>query len=330
MTLTSRLNYIPIVKGGEGSYFTLNYCVFKELLYILAIKMVLFKKTTDLRKWLDAQRKKDNLISFVPTMGALHDGHISLVEASKKKDTITIASIFVNPTQFNDPTDFKKYPVTLEKDICLLEQAGCDVLFLPTAKEIYPEARPDDRVGRGFTPKMQYDLGFLETVLEGKFRPGHFQGVCMVVHRLLEIVNPDHLYLGQKDYQQCMVITRLIELIGLKTKTEIIICPTLREADGLAMSSRNMRLKEAERKNAVTIYQCLIMIKENDEHETPAELKKKAQLMLEKAGFKVDYVEIADAGNLSPVDERNDSQKKVVLVAAYLNEVRLIDNMLLN
>jgi len=282
--------------------------------------MILFKKATDLRNWVDAQRKKDDRIGFVPTMGALHDGHISLIDASKKKDKITIASIFVNPTQFNDPKDFKKYPVTLEKDIDMLEKAGCDILFLPSVEEMYPD---------GFTPKMHYDLGFLETVLEGKYRPGHFQGVCMVVHRLLEIVNPDHLYLGQKDYQQCMILARLLELTGLKDKTEIMICPTLREADGLAMSSRNMRLNEMERKKAVTIYICLNMIKENEKNETPAELIKKAQLMLEKAGFKVDYVEIADAHDLSPVNNWDRNQKWVALIAATMNEVRLIDNMVI-
>ena len=282
--------------------------------------MILFKKTTDLRNWVDVQRKKDDRIGFVPTMGALHDGHISLIDVSRKKEKITISSIFVNPTQFNDPKDFKKYPVTLEKDIDMLEKAGCDILFLPTVEEMYPE---------GFAPKMHYDLGFLETVLEGKFRPGHFQGVCMVVHRLLEIVNPDHLYLGQKDYQQCMIIARLIELTGLENKTEIMICPTLREADGLAMSSRNMRLNEMERKKAVTIYQCLNMIKENREKGTPAELIKKAQLMLEKVGFKVDYVEIADARNLSPINNLDSKQKLVGLIAATMNEVRLIDNMVI-
>jgi pantoate--beta-alanine ligase len=282
--------------------------------------MILFKKATDLRNWVDAQRKKDDRIGFVPTMGALHDGHISLVDTSKKKDKITIASIFVNPTQFNDPKDFKKYPVTLEKDIDMLEKAGCDILFLPTVEEMYPD---------GFTPKMHYDLGFLETVLEGKYRPGHFQGVCMVVHRLLEIVNPDHLYLGQKDYQQCMILTRLLKLTGINNKTEIIICPTLREADGLAMSSRNMRLDEMERKKAVTIYQCLNMIKENAANATPAELISKAQWMLEKAGFKVDYVEIADAHDLSPVNTLDGKQKPVALIAASMNEARLIDNMVI-
>ena len=282
--------------------------------------MILFKKTTDLRNWVDAQLKKDDRTGFVPTMGALHDGHISLIDASKKKDKITISSIFVNPTQFNDPKDFKKYPVTLEKDIDMLEEAGCDILFLPSVEEVYPD---------GLNPKKYYDLGFLETVLEGKYRPGHFQGVCMVVHRLLGIVNPDHLYLGQKDYQQCMVLARLVELTGLKNKTEIIICPTLREADGLAISSRNMRLNGEERKKTVTIYQCLKMIKENIEKNTPAELIKKAQWMLEKAGFKVDYVEIADVRNLSPVNNWDGKQKLVALVAATMNEVRLIDNMVI-
>ncbi len=282
--------------------------------------MILFKKTTDLRKWVDAQRKKDNLTGFVPTMGALHDGHISLVDASKKKDNVTVCSIFVNPTQFNDPRDFKKYPVNLEKDIYLLEKAGCDILLLPTVKEIYPQ---------GFTPKMHYDLGFLETVLEGKYRPGHFQGVCMVLQRLLEIVNPDHLYLGQKDYQQCMVISRLVELIGLKNKTEIVICPTLREANGLAMSSRNMRLNEMERKKAATIYRSLNMIKENAMNENPAAIKMKAQLMLEEAGFKVDYVEIAHTRNLTPARVWDNKQEYVALVAAFMNEVRLIDNMVI-
>ena len=287
--------------------------------------MIVFKKAADLHKWVEAQQTKDKLVGFVPTMGALHPGHISLIDASKKKDNVTVSSIFVNPTQFNDPKDFKKYPVTLEQDIDLLEESGCDVLFLPSVEEMYPD---------GLSSEMHYDLGFLETVLEGKYRPGHFQGVCMVVRRLLEIVNPDHLYLGQKDYQQCMILARLVELIGLNNKTEIIICPTLREVDGLAMSSRNMRLNEVERKNAVTIYQCLNMIKENTKKNTPAELINKAQSMLGNAGFKVDYVEIADARNLSPVNDPiaigwDGKQKLVALVAATMNEVRLIDNMVI-
>lgn len=283
--------------------------------------MILFKKIKDLSKWIDAQRKKDITVGFVPTMGALHAGHISLIDASNKKNDITVSSIFVNPAQFNDPSDFKKYPVTIEQDIYLLEEAGCNVLLLPYVNEIYPE---------GSSLKMQYDLGFPETILEGRYRQDHFQGVCMVVHRLLEIVKPDRLYLGQKDYQQCMVIKNLMEIIDAKNKIEIVICPTLREPDGLAMSSRNLRLNETERKKSTTIYHCLDMIREQTGKKTPAELKMKAHSMLVEAGFIVDYVEIADADNLISIKEWKDNQKNIALIAATINEVRLIDNMLLN
>lgn len=282
--------------------------------------MILFKTTTDLVKWLDAQRQKGNTIGFVPTMGALHPGHLSLIEAAKKSNQLVVSSIFVNPTQFNNPKDFEKYPITIEKDIELLEQAGCDVLFLPSVDEIYPG---------NFSKNRTYDLGFLETILDGKFRPGHFQGVCMVVHRLLDIVNPDNLYLGQKDYQQCLVIKKLIEIIGRQT-IKVHICPTLREADGLAMSSRNMRLTEKERAKAPAIYHALLFIKDNIVKGNLAIIRKEATEMLDKAGFKTDYIEIADANNLTLLNEWDGHQKIVVLVAAFLNEIRLIDNMVLN
>lgn len=283
--------------------------------------MIIIKKTSDLVKWIDAQRKKGIQTGFVPTMGALHLGHISLINSSKEKNNITIASIFVNPKQFNDPKDFEKYPVTIENDIYKLEEAGCDLLFLPSVSEMYPD---------NINPKLKYELGYLETILEGKYRPGHFQGVCMIVHRLLNCVNPDHLYLGQKDYQQCMVIKKLLDQIELKTKVEIIICPTLRETGGLAMSSRNVRLNTIDRKKSTTIYQALSMIKENYRKSSPAQLKTKARVILEQAGFKVDYVEIADASDLSVAEKWNDQQKTVALIAATLSEVRLIDNMLIN
>ncbi|HEV7781372.1 MAG TPA: pantoate--beta-alanine ligase [Chitinophagaceae bacterium] len=283
--------------------------------------MILFKKAADLRKWLDGQQEKGNTAGFVPTMGALHSGHISLIQTAAKENPLTVCSIFVNPTQFNDPSDFEKYPVTIEKDILLLEEAGCDVLFLPSVKEMYPN---------GVKAKMYYDLGYLETVLEGKFRPGHFQGVCMVVHRLLEIVEPSMLYLGQKDYQQCMVITKLVELTGQSQKIKVIICPTLREQDGLAMSSRNMRLNETERENATTIFRVLNFIKENTGTGDLSALKEQARMQLEDAGFRVDYVEIAGAYDLSLTDDWDGKKKLVALVAAFLNQVRLIDNMLLN
>lgn len=282
--------------------------------------MILFKRVIDLRNHLDTQRKNGNAIGFVPTMGALHSGHLSLVKNAKTDNGVTVCSIFVNPAQFNDQADYEKYPVTIDRDIEMLEPAGCDVLFLPSVNEIYPD---------GVTTGEEYNLGFLETLLDGKYRPGHFQGVCKVVHRLLSIVMPDNLYLGQKDYQQCMVITRLVELLHLSEKINIHICPTLREADGLAMSSRNMRLNEKERATAVTIYQCLEKIKQQLHPGDLEKLKREAVEKLMQEGFKPDYAEIADAGSLHPVQEWDGQQQLVALIAAYLNEVRLIDNMLL-
>jgi pantoate--beta-alanine ligase len=280
--------------------------------------MILFKKADDINKFITEKAGKGNIIGFVPTLGALHNGHISLITAAKIQSQLVVCSIFVNPTQFNDPKDFEKYPVTLDKDIDLLEKAGCDVLFLPAVTEIYPD---------GTALKEQYDLGYIETILEGKFRPGHFQGVCQVVNRLLDIVAPDNLYLGQKDYQQCMVIKKMIELKGLKTK--IIICPTLRETDGLAMSSRNMRLNAKERQEAVTISQVLAFIKNEIRPGYLQDLKLRSIDILEAQGYKVDYVEIADADTLAIRENWDGKTKLVALVAAFLNEVRLIDNMLL-
>jgi len=282
--------------------------------------MILFKKEADLRNWLDAQQKKDRQVGFIPTMGALHQGHISLIKTAKTNTAITVCSIFVNPTQFNDRKDFDKYPATPENDIYLLEKADCDVLFMPSEKEIYPDS----------FNKTHYDLGYLETILEGKYRPGHFQGVCKVMDRLLHIVNPNHLYLGQKDYQQCMVIKKLIQIIGLSKSVEIIVSPTLRENDGLAMSSRNIRLDKESRQKAITIFKSLCMIKENLLAKNLEGLKKKAWTMLEENSFKVDYVEIADAGDLSIINEWNGKRKIIGLIAAYINDVRLIDNMILN
>jgi pantoate--beta-alanine ligase len=283
--------------------------------------MILLKKAKDLYNYLDIQRQQGKKYGFAPTMGALHEGHISLMNDSKKKDDLLVCSIFINPTQFNDPTDFEKYPVTLEKDIAMLESAGCDVLFLPSITEMYPQ---------GTNPAMHYDLGYLETILEGHYRPGHFQGVCMIVHRLLEIVKPDNLYIGQKDYQQCMVIKRLIELIGMNELIHLNISPTLRENNGLAMSSRNMRLGEDQRIKAAAIFQTLHFIKEQLQKGDLTSLKKKAISKLGEKEFKVDYVEIADADDLRIVDHWDGKQQLVALAAAYLDKVRLIDNILLN
>ncbi|MBI3882733.1 MAG: pantoate--beta-alanine ligase, partial [Sphingobacteriales bacterium] len=239
-------------------------------------------------------------------------------EIAKKQADVTVASIFVNPTQFNDINDFNKYPNTIEQDIYQLEKTGCDVLFLPSVDEIYPAGNTT----------IHYEIGFLEGVLEGEFRPNHFQGVCQVVHRLLKIVAPTHLFLGQKDYQQCMVIKKLIEILHLPVS--LVICPTERETDGLAMSSRNMRLNEAERKTAISIYEALSLVKENLVPGRLNAIKEKATAYLLAKKFKVDYVEIARADTLETIENWDGNTKLVLLAAAFLNEVRLIDNITVN
>lgn len=280
--------------------------------------MRIFKKAFDTKEYLLQNKKMGVSIGFVPTMGALHQGHISLLETAKKNCSLVVCSIFVNPTQFNDKADFDNYPVTIESDIDKLERAGCDVLFLPTVTEMYPQ---------GETVNGKYNLGYLETVLEGKYRPGHFQGVCQVVHRLLNIIPANNLYLGQKDYQQCMVIKKMMQLT--KINTNVIICPTLREDDGLAMSSRNMRLNETERKKSAAIFEALSFIKKNIVPGDINPLKKQVFLRLAENGFKPDYVEIASADNLSIIDEWDGKIKLVALIAAFNGKVRLIDNLLL-
>lgn len=280
--------------------------------------MVLFRKINDLVNWLENQRLRGLKTGFVPTMGALHEGHASLIRAAKKQNDLVICSIFVNPTQFNDPKDFEKYPVTTGADIQRLLQDDCDVLFLPSVAEIYPATEEVVHI---------YDLGFLENLLEGSFRPGHFQGVCRVVERLLQIVKPGALYLGQKDYQQCMVISRLVQLMGQEKNIRIEICPTLREEDGLAMSSRNMRLTNEQRQTATSIYNALKMIRENLKPGSVSPLIQKASEQLSGAGFRIDYISIANATTLAPVEIWDGEQHIVGLVAAFLGEVRLIDNM---
>lgn len=281
--------------------------------------MILFKKSAAASHYLQGIHRTQKTTGFVPTMGALHQGHLSLIEASKLQNPVTIASIFVNPTQFNNKSDFEKYPITIERDIELLEAAGCDALFLPDVDEVYPN---------GTAQPQTYDLGFLETVLEGRFRPGHFQGVCKVMHRLLTILPATNLYMGQKDYQQCMVVKRLLSLIN--SQTALHTCPTLREPDGLAMSSRNMRLNATERQQAVAISKALFTIKDQLQQHPPAVLVNNATNLLQQHQFKIDYVAIADANTLQPVSNWNGQQPLVALIAAFQNEVRLIDNLVLN
>lgn len=280
--------------------------------------MIIFKKASAIHEYLQQQGKKGVKTGFVPTMGALHEGHIALVKQALSSSGLVVCSIFVNPTQFNNSQDFAKYPITVEQDIEMLEAAGCNVLFLPPVEEMYPN---------GTTPKMHYELGYLETILEGKYRPGHFQGVCQVVHRLLEIVMPDTLFLGQKDYQQCMVIKKLLDILHWQDRISLSICPTIRETDGLAMSSRNRRLDEDARKKAVRISETLEFIKKEIKPGYLNDLKKRAASYLEAEGFKVDYAEIAAADDLSTEDTWDGQKPMVALIAAFLGEIRLIDNM---
>jgi pantoate--beta-alanine ligase len=279
--------------------------------------MIIFKTAGELTGWLGRQQASGKNIGFVPTMGALHSGHISLITISKKASSLTVCSIFVNPTQFNDPKDFQKYPITIEKDIALLEKAGADVLFLPGIGELYPA---------GTSGLEKYAIGPLETVFEGRYRPGHFQGVCQVMRRLLEIVRPDQLFMGSKDYQQCMVVQRLLGLIGISTTLHR--CPIVREPDGLAMSSRNIRLTPGQRSQAPAIYKSLLAIHDGwAAGETPDRIVSNARVILETASFRIDYVAIADAATLATPPSRQDNA--VALIAAFQGDVRLIDNMAL-
>ena len=278
--------------------------------------MILFKHSKDLQSYLNYLANTKKTTGFVPTMGALHKGHLSLIAQSRKHADISICSIFVNPVQFNNKEDFKKYPSTIESDILLLEEAGCDITFIPSEYEIYP--------GGNYNLK-HYELGNLENILEGEFRPEHFQGVCLVMEKLLDIVNPSVLLLGQKDYQQCLVIKRLIGL--LNKPIEVVICPILREVSGLAMSSRNQRLNEQEKKLASELYKTLVQIKENINANNFLHLKKNELTRLENLGFKVDYLELTKSNDLEIVEHCTNNENYFVLIAAFINTVRLIDNL---
>lgn len=281
--------------------------------------MKFFTARKELNQYLQLQKKSGCSIGFTPTMGALHDGHLALIKKSKQENNISVCSIFVNPAQFNDKADFEKYPQTLETDINLLEKINCDILFAPTVNEIYQQ--PDN-------PDEIYALGFLDKTLEGLYRPGHFQGVCKVMYRLLTIVDADNLYMGQKDYQQCMVVKKLIELADFKV--QLHICKTIREENGLAMSSRNMRLSVKQKEAALAIYQSLIYIKKEISKSMPSLIIENVKKKLVESGFeKIDYVSVANATNLELINEWDGKTPLVALVAAFIGNVRLIDNMIL-
>ena len=283
--------------------------------------MIIFKKEQELRAYLEEQSKQGRAIGFIPTMGALHAGHRSLVMKAKESGALTVCSIFINPTQFNNKHDYEKYPIAREEDLELLIEAGCDVAFIPEIDDMYPE-------GTEKTPS--YEFGYLDTILEGAQRPGHFRGVGQIVARLVDIVNPQFLYLGQKDYQQVMVINKLLEQTGKLDKVKIVVAPTVREADGLAMSSRNMRLTEPQRALAGVIYQCLVSIQTKQASGNFPLVQKQCLDLLKDKGFEPEYVELADAEDLTILDDYTTEKPMVALIAARIGDVRLIDNIVLN
>ncbi len=278
--------------------------------------MIVLSTIQETKKYLRQQSQLGKSIGFVPTMGALHAGHINLIERSKRENDVTVASIFVNPTQFNNPEDLKKYPRTLESDCALLEPAGCDVVFTPSADEMYAGL-----------PNLSFHFGNLETVMEGAFRPGHFNGVGIVVSKLFHVVQPQRAYFGLKDLQQVAVIRRLVH--DLSFDVDIVPCETVRETDGLAMSSRNMRLTPAERQLAPQVYQTLQVAKNSLlAGETSILAKEKAINYLSNfPAFTLEYIEISDFDALQPIDALNKNGKTAICFAAFLGNVRLIDNV---
>lgn len=277
--------------------------------------MLIFKEIAQLRAYLSLKESEGKTIGFVPTMGALHPGHVSLIDISKKHCDITICSIFVNPTQFNDKKDLERYPRMPEKDAKLLERADCDILFIPSVEEIYPE-----NVKEGF------DFGHLNTTLEGEYRPGHFNGVAQVVKRFFQIIEPDKAFFGSKDYQQVMIIKALVKL--MKAPIEIVPCPILREPDGLAMSSRNALLNAGERAAASLIPKIMT---EARELVKAGGIEAARRFVQEQAAasplMRLDYYEVCEADSLRIADHMEKNKSYISVIAAFVGRIRLIDNL---
>ena len=278
--------------------------------------MQIFREIHPLKAFLVEKRLSGRTIGFVPTMGALHEGHLSLIHASRNETSITVCSIFVNPAQFNNPSDLQKYPRTLEKDIQMLENAGCDVLFCPEADEIYTSQHI-----------VQFDFGQLDKVMEGQFRPGHFSGVALVVSKLLHIVEPTVAYFGQKDWQQFAIIRQLVKDLSFNVLIKNV--PIIRESDGLAMSSRNLRLTIYQRKRAAILFEtlnesCDLLRKGNSISQVKDFVKKR---LVSSPDIKLEYFEVADSENLKLLNNVEESVSPILCIAAFVGDVRLIDNL---
>jgi len=288
-----------------------------QLRRLLVILSGLEKFTTkiQLQQYLTQAKAGGKTIGLVPTMGALHDGHLSLIQLAQQQCDVVVCSIFVNPTQFNDPRDLEKYPRPIQQDIKKLEAINCDVLFEPAVNEIYDEHE-----------QWHLNIGPLEGLLEGKYRPGHYQGVTQVVYKLLTLVKPDVAYFGQKDYQQFLIINQMVKLLSIPVKLQM--CPIKREDDGLAMSSRNIHLSADDRKHALILSQTLNHVSQNFDITQLALLKQQAENAIKnEPGVELGYFEIADGDTLLPADA--NSKTIVALVAAKVGDTRLIDNVII-
>jgi pantoate--beta-alanine ligase len=271
----------------------------------------------ELRSYITALKEKDLRIGFVPTMGALHEGHLALVRQCKNENEICISSIFINPTQFNDQADYEKYPRLIDQDILKLASAGCDVVFTPDEEEIYPN--------KDFT-KIKIDLGYVGQVMEGAHRPGHFDGVVTIVKKLFDLVQPHNAYFGQKDYQQFMVIRKMNAHFA--KDINLILCETVRESDGLAMSSRNLLLDKDDRKLAPIIFKTMSMAKELLSEKSVAEVKVWAENVFNSENLiNFEYFEIVDADTLKPINSLHMAEHIIICTAMKIGNIRLIDNL---
>lgn len=280
--------------------------------------MQVITQVNTLRETMQALRCSGKSIGFVPTMGALHEGHLQLLRASVRDNDVTVCSIFVNPTQFNNPEDYKLYPRTLEEDTQLLQTTGCDYIFTPSAEVIYPQQT-----------MLQFSFGKLEQVMEGEHRPGHFNGVATIVGKLFNMVQPHKAYFGQKDLQQVAVVRQLI--IGLGLDLDLVCYPTVREADGLAMSSRNKRLSASQREIAVSLHDVLELARKLLVQEPVQSIKATvSQYLQSKPEVKLEYFEVADPLTLQPLENVTGVQEVALCIAAYVGPVRLIDNLVVN
>jgi pantoate--beta-alanine ligase len=272
----------------------------------------------EMQTFSSSHRKEGKKLGFVPTMGALHQGHLELVKQAVKENDIAVCSIFINPIQFNNPDDLKKYPRTFQRDSELLEKEGCHIIFHPSVEEMYP----------GPVVKV-YDFGNLDKVMEGKYRQGHFNGVAVVVKKLFDMVMPHRAYFGEKDYQQLAIIKALVKMENLDV--EIVPCPIVREDDGLAMSSRNVRLSAEQRHHAPSIYKTLARARNLYPVSTVAEVKQEViNAINEEPLMNLEYFEISDTETLEPITDKKPEKAVIACIAVHMGDVRLIDNMIFN